>query len=184
MAAARREQSGSRPGPRVGRDRDTHRGIGDEVLTVEQAARRFGFAPRRLRARMAMGGFPGAFQVQTDAGPAWLVPTRAFAALGYRPVGAAPGAITRGEALQVPEDTMSPAGRAGAERPRRDDGVAAGEARARRPIRARRESSGGDVARPRPSRRRRPPPDRVRVEEQLRLAVKAREQQGTVPPSG
>ena len=56
------------------------------VFTVEEAARRYGFSPRQLQARVALGGFPGAYQETTEAGPVWLIPLRTFRALGYRPV--------------------------------------------------------------------------------------------------
>ena len=56
------------------------------VLTVEQAARRYGFSRRQLQARVALGGFPGAYQEATDEGEVWLIPLRTFRALGYRPV--------------------------------------------------------------------------------------------------
>ncbi len=56
------------------------------AFTVDEAARRYGFSPRQLQARVALGGFPGAYQETTEDGPVWLIPLRTFRALGYRPV--------------------------------------------------------------------------------------------------
>jgi len=150
-------------------------GVADEVLTVEEAARRYGFAPRRLRSRVAMGGFPGAFEVQTDAGSAWLVPVRAFAALGYRPVGNAPQAVARSEVLQASQDTASRPPREVAERPGRDRRLVAPEGSRRRSLPADLEANGQHVAGPRPARRRRLPLDRAELEEQFRLMADALE---------
>jgi hypothetical protein len=58
----------------------------DELLTVDEAARRFNFSPQNLRRRAAKGGFPGARQVSTDGGLQWVIPAASFAALGYRSV--------------------------------------------------------------------------------------------------
>lgn len=56
----------------------------EEVLTVAEAARRYNFSPHNLRQRAAMGGFPGAYRVETEAGSEWMIPASVFDALGYR----------------------------------------------------------------------------------------------------
>ena len=58
----------------------------EEVLTVAEAARRYNFSPHNLRQRAAMGGFPGAYQVETETGSEWMIPASVFDALGYRTV--------------------------------------------------------------------------------------------------
>ena len=67
----------------------------EELLTVEEAARRFNFSPQNLRRRAAKGGFPGARQVVTERGPQWVIPAGSFTALGYRSV---LGGVERGPA--------------------------------------------------------------------------------------
>jgi hypothetical protein len=168
VAAAGQERPGSsaRPRPLVGGH------AGDELLTVEQAAERYGFTPRRLRTRLAMGAFPGAFQTHTDAGPAWLIPARTFAGLGYHPVGGGRGAIRPSEAPQARPDAAARPHAAGAGRPRADDRPPAGEGRRRRPVQAAPEADGQDGTGPNPVRRRRKPRDPPQLEDQLHLELK------------
>ena len=75
----------------------------DDLLTVGAGVELYGFSPRLLQRRVALGGFPGAHQVATEGGTAWVIPARTFAQLGYRPA-RQPGASRRTELPAAAQD--------------------------------------------------------------------------------
>ncbi|MDP9072035.1 MAG: hypothetical protein M3N68_12305 [Actinomycetota bacterium] len=102
-------------------------GRSEDLLTVEQAAERYGFPPRLLQRRVALGGFPGAHQLATDDGAVWVIPARTFAELGYHPMAGEPSGRRRIDFAPAVPDISPRSVLAELRRPPEPDGQATAE---------------------------------------------------------